>query len=277
MILPPRRINPEAAAKMNNILQQLQTEWIHLLNQSVDRIRHCVNQLTADQVWWKPGTDQNSIGVLLRHLAGNLNQWIVDGIPNNENSRDRQAEFDAEMQTSPERLIQELCQVVTKANNVLQGLSAGDLLQQRRIQDFEITALGAIMHSIPHFVGHTHTKSSNSSGCNWGPAINIIGIPTAPETSSRCSESSPRTAFPGLLSRFHSGSWPAVRNCPRDSVIPLQRIGIKAANISADSSVVKNQPHTCRIPFELPWVIRARESVLTLPLHQAMFLRSIVS
>jgi hypothetical protein len=156
MILPPRRINPEAAAKMNNILQQLQTEWIHLLNQSVDRIRHCVNQLTADQVWWKPSTDQNSIGVLLRHLAGNLNQWIVDGIPNNENSRDRQAEFDAEMQTSPERLIQELCQVVTNANNVLQGLSAGDLLQQRRIQDFEITALGAIMHSIPHFVGHTH-------------------------------------------------------------------------------------------------------------------------
>lgn len=123
----------------------------------------------------------------------------------------------------------------------------------------------------------TRTKSSNSPGCNWGPAINIIGIPTAPETSSRCSESSPRTAFPGLLSRFHSGSWPAVRNCPRDSVIPLQRIGIKAANISADSSVVKNQPHTCRIPFELPWVIRARESVLTLPLHQAMFLRSIVS
>ena len=140
----------------NDILRHLQSEWTHLLNQSVDRIQHCLNQLSTDQVWWQPGSDQNSIGVLVRHLSGNLNQWVVDGIPQQQNSRDRKAEFDSTTHTSPEQLIRKLCQVVAKAIQTLKNLQHGDLTQQREIQGFEVTVLGTVMHSIPHFVGHTH-------------------------------------------------------------------------------------------------------------------------
>ncbi len=140
----------------DQLIEALQKEWKHLLNEAVARIQHCVLQLSHDQIWWQPAPGQNSIGILIRHLAGNLNQWVVDGILQRENIRDRQGEFGSGRQESAEHLIDMLCQVVNDAIGVLWKLKAEELLAQRTVQGFEVTGLGAIMHSIPHFVGHTH-------------------------------------------------------------------------------------------------------------------------
>jgi len=94
--------------------------------------------------------------VLLRHVSGNLNQWIVDGILENPNNRNRRAEFESNVQTAPEQLIPDLWQVVASASTVLMNLELEELSKPRKIQGFESTVLGAIMHSIPHFVGHAH-------------------------------------------------------------------------------------------------------------------------
>ena len=138
------------------LLEQLQLEWMQLLEQSVNRIDHCVSQLDADQIWWRPAADQNSIGAVLRHLAGNLKQWVVEGVPDIRGTRDRSAEFDGPPSETAEQLMAVLCQVVADAKQVLQSLTAAELQQNRSIQSFDVTVLGAIMHSVPHFVGHTH-------------------------------------------------------------------------------------------------------------------------
>ena len=138
------------------LTKPLHDEWTHLLNQSVSRIRHCVGQLSQEQIWWQPGPDLNSIGILIRHLAGNLNQWVVDGVPQRENARDRAAEFESDERGSPAELLDNLSLVVDAANCVIETLTDGDLEQARGIQGFDVTVLGAVMHSVPHFVGHTH-------------------------------------------------------------------------------------------------------------------------
>jgi hypothetical protein len=43
---------------------------------------------------------------------------------------------------------------VTSAKAALQGASGAELASVRRIQGFEVTGLGAIFHSVPHFRGH---------------------------------------------------------------------------------------------------------------------------
>lgn len=144
------------ASSSSELVEQVQSELTHLLNGALDRIQHCVSQLSAEQIWWRPAPDQNSIGIVMRHVAGNLQQWVVDGIPQNANSRDRDAEFEATEQESSEQLLAELCRVVSAANDVVSQLSNEDFLQKRQIQEFDVTVLGAAMHSIPHFVGHTH-------------------------------------------------------------------------------------------------------------------------
>lgn len=152
-------MSPEASeqqALTNALLRQLKAEWFALLDQSISRIRHCVEQLEAEQIWWCPAEGQNSIGMVLRHLSGNLKQWVVEGVPGLCGTRDRRAEFEAPANESCEQLVELLCQVVADAKQVLQSVTAAELQQNRSIQSFEVTALGAIMHSIPHFVGHTH-------------------------------------------------------------------------------------------------------------------------
>lgn len=138
------------------LITALQAEWTHLLLQGQSRIHHCVRQLSEAQLWWRPGPDQNSIGIVIRHVAGNLNQWVVHGVPHTAHERDRSAEFSEPDDRSATSLLAEFDSVVAAANTVIAQLLSTDLLQPRTIQGFETTVMGALMHSVPHLVGHTH-------------------------------------------------------------------------------------------------------------------------
>src|SRR4051812_999787 len=66
---------------------------VHSLDAGLDRIRHCVAQLDDAQVWWRPHEAMNSIANILLHLSGNLSQWIVAGVRQAPDRRDRPREF----------------------------------------------------------------------------------------------------------------------------------------------------------------------------------------
>lgn len=50
------------------------------LRQLTARLRECAGGLSTDELWRRATEEQNSIGNLLLHLAGNVRQWIVAGI-----------------------------------------------------------------------------------------------------------------------------------------------------------------------------------------------------
>lgn len=125
------------------------------LREAQERIQHCLGQLTDEQIWWRPGESQNSIGNLVLHLCGNLRQWIVAGIDGGEDLRNRPQEFSERGPIPKSELLSRLESVVGDAAKTLATLAATELLKVRRIQGFEISALAAIFHTIPHFRGHT--------------------------------------------------------------------------------------------------------------------------
>ena len=65
----------------------------HELDSALLRIKHCLGQLTDDQVWRRSQPSLNSIGNLILHLCGNLRQWIVAGLGGAPDERNRPAEF----------------------------------------------------------------------------------------------------------------------------------------------------------------------------------------
>lgn len=131
-------------------------EWSLLLETALDRIGHCVRQLNHEQIWWRPAEGMNSVGILLRHLRGNLKQWVVEGLRQVPGSRDRAAEFESTQEQPAEQLLEDLCQVCAAAREVINSLNESHLTERRQIQGFQVTVCGAVMHSVPHFVGHTH-------------------------------------------------------------------------------------------------------------------------
>src|SRR5206468_11461978 len=59
------------------------------------RLRTCVESLSDKQVWWRPNEASNSIGNLILHLNGNVQQWLVASFSRLKDTRDRPAEFAA--------------------------------------------------------------------------------------------------------------------------------------------------------------------------------------
>lgn len=89
------------------------------------------------------------------HLAGNVRQWIISGLGNQPDRRDRDSEFE-ELGPIPRRkLAQHLEETVTEACRVLARISPRDLSREFRIQGFRVTGLSAMTHVTEHFAYHT--------------------------------------------------------------------------------------------------------------------------
>ena len=160
------------------------TEAARDLISAVARIRHCLDQLTLEQVWHRSDPKMNSIGNLILHLCGNVRQWIVAGIGNAKDVRNRPAEFAERGPLRKEDLLHRIDVVVGEAQAVLESLTAQQLLATRRIQGFETTALAAIFNSVPHFRGHTQeiihmtrTMAGDAYRFAWAPATREEGAP----------------------------------------------------------------------------------------------------
>lgn len=120
----------------------------------LERICHCVNQLSEEQVWWRPQPQMNSIGNLLLHLAGNLRQWIVSGVGGAEDHRQRQAEFDQREMIPKGELLARLEQVIEECISVAGRQTEAELLRVRPVQHYETTGLTALFHAVCHLEGH---------------------------------------------------------------------------------------------------------------------------
>jgi uncharacterized damage-inducible protein DinB len=130
-------------------------EAAHEMHSALGRIQHCLDQLTDEQVRHRPADSQNSIANLLLHLSGNLRQWVIAGLGGAADVRDRPAEFADRGGRTKDELWRLLESTVTESRQVLQRLSADELLRVRRIQGFEVSGLRALFDTVPHLRGHT--------------------------------------------------------------------------------------------------------------------------
>jgi uncharacterized damage-inducible protein DinB len=125
-----------------------------LLDESIPRLRRCLELLTEEQVWWRPNEASNAVGNLVLHVCGNARQWIAHGLGGEPDQRQRQAEFDARGELSKADLIAQLNTTSRAVETALVRLDPGSLLQRRRIQAFSETGLAMLVHVVEHFSYH---------------------------------------------------------------------------------------------------------------------------
>lgn len=119
------------------------------------RLVRAVAALPPGDLWWSPHPECLSVGTILRHLEGNLRQWILSGLAGAPDARDRAAEFaSAERPEAPE-LLARLRATVEAAAEHIAGLDAAALARPLTIQGFATTGLGAAYHVVEHFAWHT--------------------------------------------------------------------------------------------------------------------------
>jgi hypothetical protein len=150
------------------------------LSEGLSKIEHCLNQLTDEQVWWRPRPEMNSIANLLLHLAGNLRQWIVSGVGGAADVRHRPGEFADRSAAPKSEVLAKLRGVIHECGAVLARLSPDDLVGHTRIQGYDLTRTGAVLHAVPHFRGHVQ-EIIHMTRAQLGERYKFDFVPTTPE------------------------------------------------------------------------------------------------
>jgi hypothetical protein len=155
----------------------------HQLADGLAKIEHCLDQLTDEQLWWRPRPEMNSIANLIFHLAGNLRQWIVSGIGGAPDVRDRPGEFGDRSGQPKAQVLAKLKDVLRACDAVLTQLAPEQLLAPRRIQGFDVTVTQAIFDCVPHFRGHVQ-EIIHMTRAQLGDGYRFKFVPQGPEQTS---------------------------------------------------------------------------------------------
>ena len=110
-----------------------------------DILNHSLEQLEDEDVWWSPGEDCNSVGVIVQHLLGNLGQWVLSGIGRALDTRDRPSEFRVGNKTPKAILQARLNKMLDQVEGTYAAITAADLLETRVIQGYTLSGLSAML------------------------------------------------------------------------------------------------------------------------------------
>src|SRR5215213_3691055 len=126
----------------------------YLLHDYLPKIERCLEKLSDEQIWWRPNAESNSIGNLVLHLSGNVQQWIVCGIGVAPDTRNRDAEFEQRDVIPRDKLLALLRSTLSDVQTTLQSIDPSTLLERRNIQSHDREILEAIFHVVEHFSMH---------------------------------------------------------------------------------------------------------------------------
>jgi uncharacterized damage-inducible protein DinB len=133
------------------LLDELQDR---LLRMYPKMIRECVDQLSDEDIWWRPNAASNSVGNMVLHLAGNLNHYLGRGVVSSGYERDRPAEFDEEGPVSRQHLLEKLDEAMVVARQAFEQVDS-DRLQEMADLGSESQPVGRLLIAVTtHFNGH---------------------------------------------------------------------------------------------------------------------------
>ena len=120
----------------------------------LDRALLCIDQLDDTQVWYRPNPQSNAVGNLVLHLVGNLRQWILGGIDNLPDTRNRPAEFAAASGRTREELRSLLKETVEESCKAIDKVPVGRVTERKRIQGEDTTIAAALVMAVSHLGLH---------------------------------------------------------------------------------------------------------------------------
>lgn len=133
---------------------QFNREWLVKKFQEIERrILLVMEQLSEEQLNWKPNEQSHRIANLVLHIEGNIKERIAKGILNQNIVRDREAEFSAvfiskaELTTMVEGNFNFLIDIVSK-------LTDRELEQTQLVRNKEQTNIDILHQCAAHYSEH---------------------------------------------------------------------------------------------------------------------------
>lgn len=126
-----------------------------VFNESYERIYKCLSMIDDKDLWRSPGSNIPAIGNLILHLCGNARQWVLSGLGDKPDNRDRDQEFVVHAKIKKSELVFLLENLKINLKQTLSELDTKAIDRIYQIQGFEVTGFSVLIHVIEHFSYHT--------------------------------------------------------------------------------------------------------------------------
>lgn len=134
---------------------EFRTQAIFRMEESTRMCRRALEDLPEEALWQRPNEASNSVGNILLHLRGNIRQYIHSGLGGQPDVRERDAEFAARGGYTKAQLWTMLEQTVREACDIIRQADDDNLLRVRRVQGFQLSGIGIVLHVVEHYSYHT--------------------------------------------------------------------------------------------------------------------------
>jgi hypothetical protein len=118
------------------------------------RITGVINQLSDEDLNWRPNAESNSVTNLILHICGNLKQRYGHHIAGDADIRNRDGEFDASAQRSKAQLLASIDDAFATVDAILARLPLATLFDTTQIRGENRSILDIIATSSAHTSEH---------------------------------------------------------------------------------------------------------------------------
>ena len=134
----------------NHIIQEIRRR----MGENMQKIHICLERLTLDQIWYQPNGSCLSIGNTLLHLNGNIKQYVLSGLMDYPDTRQRAVEFEPKEKLPLSLILKPLEETIQEVHRLLDDVTLENLNAVRPVQCFEESGVGILIHVVEHFSYH---------------------------------------------------------------------------------------------------------------------------
>lgn len=135
-------------------MSSLQQDLNALFQRDLDRLIENLRETPEEILWESPEGINNSIGVLVQHLTGNMNHFIAEGIGNTGFVRNREREFKNTF-IPKENLIGDLENLKHLLSTIFKNITDEEVSDKYPMEvPFEATTRGFLIHLYGHLNYH---------------------------------------------------------------------------------------------------------------------------
>lgn len=119
------------------------------------QIRSCLEELSEEQIWWRPNSKSNSVGNLVLHVRGAVLHFLCRGVGGLEYKRDRPAEFAANNSMSKLELLAVLDEMIDETAKTFGALDQSRLREPSTEPAYYSTVFEDLFGVAIHLATHT--------------------------------------------------------------------------------------------------------------------------
>lgn len=127
---------------------------LYRLDEGCRMLDRCMKEYDDTTIWERPNASTNSVANHILHLQGNLGQYVLSSLGETPDTRKRDEEFNARGGIDKNELISGLKTVLDAVAGVIERATEKQLLKKRRVQGFELSGVGILLHAVEHFSYH---------------------------------------------------------------------------------------------------------------------------